>query len=73
MPQGLRLYLEATLAVGIMGVFGVVAAFIAAAITGDRVLVIAAAAAAFVLTGAVLTLRLRRMPQKSALPLDPGP
>jgi hypothetical protein len=72
MVDNLRLYVEAIVAVGIMGVLSVVAAFVAAAITGDRMLVIAAAAAAFVITGAVLMLRLWRMPQKSVLPLDPG-
>jgi len=71
MPQGLRLYLEATVAVAIMAVLGVVAAFIAAAITGDRTLVIAAAAAAFLISGAVLMVRLWRLPRKAALPLDP--
>ncbi len=65
-----RLYIEGTLAVAIMATLAVISAFAAAAITGDRTLVMATAVLVFFLTGLVLVLRLRRMARAPALPLD---
>jgi hypothetical protein len=72
MIDTIRLYFDATLAVAIMAALGIVAGFAAAAITGDRTLVIATTAVVFVLTGAVLTVRLWRITRKPQLPLDTG-
>ena len=72
MADTIRLYLDAALAVGIMVAFGAIAGFLAAAITGDRTLVIATTATVFALTGAALTVRLWRLTRKPAAPLDPG-
>jgi hypothetical protein len=73
MLNTVRLYLDALLAVAIMTSLATVSGFVAAAITGDRDLVIAATAAAFILTGAVLVVRLWRTTHKPAVPpLDTG-
>jgi hypothetical protein len=66
-----RLYIEATLAVAIMATLAVISGFVAAAITGDRPLVMATVALVFVLTGVVLALRLWRMAREQMPPLDP--
>jgi hypothetical protein len=65
-----RLYIEGTLAVAIMATLAVISGFGAAAITGDRTLVMATTAVVFVLTGLVLAFRLWRMAKEPALPLD---
>lgn len=65
-----RLYIEGTLAVAIMAALAIISAFAAAAITGDRTLVMATAVLVFFLTGLVLVIRLRRMARAPALPLD---
>jgi membrane associated rhomboid family serine protease len=72
MQSTIRLYLDAILAVAIMSALGVIAGFIAGAISGDRTVVIAATAAVFALTGAVLVVRLWRLTRKPALPVEPG-
>ena len=61
MLDTVRHYFEATVAVAIMVVLAIISGFAAAGLTGDRWLAILVAAAAFVLTGIVLTVRLWRM------------
>jgi hypothetical protein len=65
-----RLYVEGALAVAIMATLAVIAGFVAGAISGDRMVAMAATAVVFVVTGVVLALRLRRMAKAPALPLD---
>ena len=72
MLNTVRLYLDAVLAVAIMAAFGVISGFAAAAITGDRAIVVVATAAVFVATGVVLAVRLWRMTRKPLAPIDPG-
>jgi FtsH-binding integral membrane protein len=71
MIGSVRLFIEGTLAVAIMVTLAVIAAFVAAAITGDRDLVTMTAALVFVLTGVVLAFRLWRMAKEPALPSGP--
>ena len=71
MPNTVRLYFDATVAVAIMATLGVISGFVAAGLTGDRILALLVAGAVFVLTGAVLMVRLWRTMHKPALPLDP--
>jgi hypothetical protein len=68
-----RLYIEGALAIAIMATLAVIAGFVAAAISGNRMLALATTALVFVLTGVVLALRLRRMARAApavALELD---
>jgi hypothetical protein len=66
-----RLYIEGILAIAIMATLAVISGFLADAVSGDRMLALAATAVVFVLTGIVLTLRLRRMANApAAVPLD---
>jgi len=67
-----RLYFDATVAVAIMAILGITSGFIAAGLTGDPTLTLAAAGAVFILTGTVLIVYLWRTAQKSPSPLDPG-
>jgi hypothetical protein len=66
MTDTLRLYLDAVLAIAVMLFLAVVAAFIAAAVTGDRTVVLISAAVAFVLAGAALIVRLWMMIERPA-------
>ena len=70
MLGSVRLFIEAILSVGIMATLAVISAFAAAAITGDRALVMAVGAVVFTLTGVVLAFRLWRMAKEPALPLN---
>jgi len=72
MLDTVRLYLDATLAVAFMAVLGIISGLIADGVTGDRVLALIVAGAVFLLTGAILIVRLWRITQRPALPLDPG-
>ena len=66
-----RLYLEATVAVAIMAMLGIISGFATVALTGDGRLAFFVAAVAFVLTAIMLTVRLwrmTRMPTASAEP-----
>jgi hypothetical protein len=68
-----RLYIEGALAIAIMATLAVISGFVAAAISGNRMLALATTALVFVLTGVVLALRLRRMARAApavALELD---
>jgi hypothetical protein len=65
-----RLYMEATVAVATMAALAVISGFAAAAITGDRTLVMVTAGVVFVLTGLVLVFRLWRMTRVTVLPVD---
>ena len=67
-----RLYLDTMLAVAIMAALGVIAGFAAAAITGDRAIVIGTISTVFVLTGAVIVFRFWRMTKTPEPPLGPG-
>ena len=69
MPGIVRLYLEAAIALATMATLAAVSGFVAAAITGDRALVMATAGVVFVLTGLVLAFRLWRRLREPALPL----
>jgi hypothetical protein len=68
----LRLYIDAILAIAIMSFLAILGAFAAAAITGDRTLVIMTTIAVFVLSGAVFVVRLWRTTRKPVLPIDPN-
>jgi len=63
-----RLYVDATVAVALMTTFGIVAGFVAAAMTGNHMHIVLAAGAAFALTGVALTVRLWRMTRRPAPP-----
>jgi hypothetical protein len=65
-----RLYVEGALAITIMATLGIIAGFVAGAISGDSMLALAATGIVFVAAGVVLTLRLRRMVKAPTLPLD---
>jgi hypothetical protein len=66
-----RLYFDATVALAIMATLGVIAGFVAFAVTGDRTLAMLATAAVFAVTGMLLTLRLWRI-TRSARPAGPA-
>jgi hypothetical protein len=72
MVNSIRLYLDAALGVAIMAALGVIAGFVAAGVTGDRTLALTVAGIVFILTGAVLIVRLWRITHQSPVPLDPG-
>jgi MFS superfamily sulfate permease-like transporter len=61
MLSTLQLYLEVTTAVLLVAVLGIIALFIAAAITGDRTIIVGASCAIMVLTAAILAARLWRL------------
>jgi hypothetical protein len=63
----IRLYYDAVIAVALMVVVAIICGFIAAAITGGSPPNLPVAAIAFLLTGAVLFLRLWRNSRPSAL------
>jgi len=67
-----RLFFDATVALAIMATLAIISGFAAAAITGDRMLVVLAAGCVFTLTGAIVMVRLWRMTQKPVAPLEPG-
>lgn len=69
MPGIVRLYLEAAIAVATMATLAAISGFVAAAITGDRALVMVTAGVVFVVTGFVLVFRLWRQFREPALPL----
>ena len=68
----IRLYIDAVVALITMAILGGIAGLIAAAVTGDRTHAAIASTAVFVLTGAVLMIRLWRVTHKPIAPLDPG-
>jgi hypothetical protein len=70
MLSPVRLYVEGTLAVAIMATLAIIAGFAAAAITGDRTLVMLASAVVFLLAGLILAIRLRGLAREPALPVD---
>jgi hypothetical protein len=61
MASTLRLYVDASYAVAIMAVAGIISGFVAAGITGDTQRSLQVALAMFTLTGAVLAVRLWRV------------
>ena len=65
-------YIDATIAVAIMATLGIISGFVAAALTGDRMLAFLTAGAAFALTGLVLMVRVWRMTRRPVLPADPA-
>lgn len=71
MPNTVRLYFDAALAIAMMVTFAAITGFAAGAITGDRTTVITATATGFILTGIVLAVRLWRTTRKPVL-LNPG-
>jgi hypothetical protein len=68
-----RVYLEAAIAVATMTTLAAIGGLVAAAITGDRALVMATVGVVFVLTGFVLAFRLWRRFREPALPLASMP
>lgn len=58
MSETLRLFVDAALAIAIMGTFSIIAGFAAAALSGDRTAVLITMAVVFVSTGVVLLLRM---------------
>ncbi len=71
MLDTIRLYFDATLAVAIMVTLGVIAGFVAAALTDDRALILATVIVVFGLTGAALLVRLWLMMHRPAAPQNP--
>ena len=71
MLDTIRLYFDATLAVAIMVTLGVIAGFVAAALTDDRALILATVVVVFGLTGAALLVRLWLMMYRPAAPQNP--
>lgn len=71
MVDTVRIYIEATVAVATMATLGVVSGFAAFALTGDRTLAFGVAAAAFLLTGIVLTVRQWRLTRTPPPPAEP--
>jgi hypothetical protein len=70
----LRLFFDATYAIALMAFVGVVAGFATAAITSDTQRSLHVAIGMFVVTGALLTVRLWRMTRVTGLPpADPTP
>jgi hypothetical protein len=74
MAGTLRLFFDASYAIALMAFVGIVAGFATAGITGDTQRSLHAAIGMFVVTGALLTVRLWRMTRRSGLPpVDPTP
>ena len=67
-----RLYLEATLAVAVMAMLGIISGFATVALTGDGRLAFFVAAVAFVLTAIVLTVRLWHMTRTPTASAEPS-
>jgi hypothetical protein len=61
LPDSARLYLEAIIGVATMAALSFLSGFAAAAVSGDRTVVIAASAVGFLFSGIVLVVRLWRM------------
>ena len=68
MASTVRLFVDASYAIAIMALVGVVAGFATAGITSDTERSLQVGLAMFVLTGAVLTVRLWRITRRSDLP-----
>jgi hypothetical protein len=66
-----RLYLEATVAVAVMAMLGIISGFATVALTGDGRQAFFVAAVAFVLTAIVLTVRLWRMTRMPIASAEP--
>ena len=58
MSETLRLFVDAALAIAVMGTFSIIAGFAAAFVSGDRTAVLVTMAVVFVSTGVVLLLRM---------------
>jgi hypothetical protein len=71
MRDTVRLYFETTVAVATMATLGIISGFVAFAGTGDRMLAFFAAAAVFVLTGVVLTVRNWHQSRSPEPPAEP--
>jgi hypothetical protein len=70
MPGTVRIVMETVVAMAIMATLAAISGFAAGAIGGDWTLVMATAGAVFVLTGLVLAVRLWRMINVPAVPVD---
>ena len=75
MADTLRLYIDASYAVAVMALVGIVSGFAAALLTSDTERSLQIAAGTFALTGVLLTVRLWRITRKAPRPLvgDPAP
>jgi hypothetical protein len=71
MLDEVHLYFEGTAAAITMAALGVISGLATLALTGDQRLALLLAAAAFMLTGIVLMVRLWRMTQAPARPTEP--
>jgi hypothetical protein len=69
--EAAHLYLEGTAAAATMAIFGAISGVVTLAWSDDQRLALLAAAAAFVLAGVVLTVRLWRMTRAPAPPVEP--
>lgn len=68
MVSTFRLYIDASYAIAIMAIVGILSGFATAAITGDTQRSLQVALALFALTGAFLIVRLWRITRKIGLP-----
>jgi hypothetical protein len=74
MVSTVRLFVDASYAIVVMALVGIVAGFATAGITGDTERSLHVASAMFVLTGVFLTIRLWRITRKSGRPqVDAAP
>jgi ABC-type Fe3+-siderophore transport system permease subunit len=73
MASTVRLYIDASYAVGLMAFVGIVSGFAAALLTSDTERSLQIALAMFALTGAFLAARLWRMTRKAPRPLADDP
>jgi hypothetical protein len=75
MASTVRLYVDASYAVAVMALMGIVSGLAAAGFTGDRARALQVALGMFALTGVFLTVRLWRITRKGTHPpvADPAP
>jgi hypothetical protein len=74
MVSTIRLYVDASYAIAIMAIAGIIAGFATAGITGDTGRSLQIALGIFALTGVALTVRLWRVTRKPSLPpVDAAP
>jgi hypothetical protein len=73
MVSTLRLYMDASYALAVMALVGIVSGFATAAITGNTERGVQVALAMFAVTGAVLTVRLWRLTRRGGQPVTSTP
>jgi hypothetical protein len=70
MASTLRLYIDASYAVTVMAIVGIISGFATAAATGDTERSVQAALAMFGLTGVILAIRLWRVTRKTSTSVE---